>query len=464
MQHALDDANDFSAHHLRLRLSTDASKSRPEEGDEIVAATLRLTPGPAGSPHSYNLTPSSRVIELSYSPSYNPSTSLSAFVASTLQEIFAEEQQMISYLLASTTPSPSSPATSSSTSNGNNGAGKVSTADITRKMSRIVRYSPTYHLTFSLFTATGLPNSWDVEHAISDYLQPLLDALGGISTFTVDSQIQFYASLSSNVVPTWVLGPEGDEHKGQWVLKKEDLSSFINSAEWPLVSITSYPTINFIIYIPSKDQSPLVISDSATNAFLLPQWGGVMVMNPNNGSSSGELTSHLSKEALKPALDLFATQLLALLGAPTRPSSLPIRLDSLTRQRSAELLVSASSTLGSLYRLTLALPSISIPSSVSTSVASTLASLKNACRELKNGHFGGEGGALEEGKNAALQAEKAFFEKSMVGQVYFPEEHKVAVYLPLMGPVGVPLIMGAVKELRRIVRVWNAQRAASQGR
>ncbi|RPB11097.1 hypothetical protein P167DRAFT_606774 [Morchella conica CCBAS932] len=467
VQHALDDANDFSAHHLRLRLSTNAPKSPEKEEDEVVAATLRLSPGPAGKPHSYNLTPSSRVINLSYSPSYNPSTSLSAFVASTLQEIFAEEQQMISYLLASTTSNPSSsPATSSSTSNGNNGLGKVkvNTADITRKMSRIVRYSPTYHLTFSLFTASGLPNSWDVEHAISGYLQPLLDALGGISTFTVDSQIQFYASLSSSVSPTWVPGPEGGEEKGQWVLEKEDLSSFINSAEWPLVSITSYPTINFIIYIPSKDQTPLLISDSATNAFLLPQWGGVMIMNPNHGSpnsssSSSELTSHLSKEALKPALDLFATQLLSLLGAPTRPASLPIRLDSLTRQRSAELVVSASSTLGSLYRLTLALPSISIPSSVSTSVASTLLSLKNACRELKNGRFAGEGGALEEGKNAAIQAESAFFEKSMVGQVYFPEEHKIAVYLPLMGPVGVPLIMGATKELGRLFRAWKAQRA-----
>lgn len=463
VQHALDDANDFSAHHLRLRLSTNASRSSPEEEGEIVAATLRLTPGPAGSPHSYNLTPSSRVIDLYYSPSYNPLTGLSAFVAGTLREIFAEEQQMISYLLASSAPSPS-PAPSSSTSNGNNGVGKVNTPDITRKMSRIVRYSPTYHLTFSLFTATGLPSSWDVEHAISEYLQPLLEALGGISTFTVDSQIQFYASLSSSVVPTWAPGPEGDEGNGQWVLKKEDLSSFINSAEWPLVSITSYPTINFIIYIPSKEQSPLVISDSATNAFLLPQWGGVMVLNPNNGYPNEELTSHLSKEALKPALDLFATQLLALLGAPTRPSSLPIRIDSLTRQRSAELLVSASSTLGSLYRLTLALPSISIPSSVSASVASTLSSLKNSCRELKNGRFGGEGGALEEGKNAAFQAERAFFEKSMVGQVYFPEEHKVAVYLPLMGPIGVPLILGAGKEIARLARLWKEQRGMVPGR
>jgi phosphatidylinositol glycan class S len=46
-------------------------------------------------------------------------------------------------------------------------------------------------------------------------------------------------------------------------------------------------------------------------------------------------------------------------------------------------------------------------------------------------------------------SEKAFFDKSMVGQVYFPDEHKVAVYLPLLGPVGVPLAVALLREFRR---------------
>lgn len=365
---------------------------------------------------------------------------------------------MITHLLSPSVPAPSPPLTPASSNN--SGPSKYNAAEVTRKMSRIMRYSPTYHLTFSMFTGSGTPTSWEIEEAIQEYLQPLLDALSGISTFTVDSQIQFYASLSSNVVPTWVEdAPEASNFDnqpgpGKWVLKKEDLSSFINSAEWPLVSITSYPTINFIVYIPTAEQSPLAISESATNAFLLPQWGGVKVLN------LPQVKTYLSKEDLKPTLDTFAAQLLALLGAPSNPVSLPIRLDSLTRQRSAELLNSASSTLGSLYRLTLALPSISIPASVSTSVDVTLESLRNACRELKRGAVGGEGGALAEGRKAAFEAESAFFEKSMVGQVYFPEEHKVAVYLPLMGPVGVPLVMSAIKELARAVKGWKARRAA----
>jgi phosphatidylinositol glycan class S len=52
VQHALDDANDFSAHHLRLRLATPKAKAGEEEIERNTAATLRLLPG-AGSAHTY---------------------------------------------------------------------------------------------------------------------------------------------------------------------------------------------------------------------------------------------------------------------------------------------------------------------------------------------------------------------------------------------------------------------------
>ena len=49
----------------------------------------------------------------------------------------------------------------------------------------------------------------------------------------------------------------------------------------------------------------------------------------------------------------------------------------------------------------------------------------------------------------------------MVGQVYFPDEHKVAVYLPLLGPIGVPLVVGLLKELKRIAAGRKVKGAAS---
>ena len=48
----------------------------------------------------------------------------------------------------------------------------------------------------------------------------------------------------------------------------------------------------------------------------------------------------------------------------------------------------------------------------------------------------------------------------MVAMVYFPDEHKVAVYLPLLGPVAVPLLMSAVKELKSILAARRKARAS----
>jgi phosphatidylinositol glycan class S len=72
--------------------------------------------------------------------------------------------------------------------------------------------------------------------------------------------------------------------------------------------------------------------------------------------------------------------------------------------------------------------------------------LQRACASL------GAPSGLLHARIAEEEAERAFFEKSMVGQLYFPDEHKIAVYLPLLGPVGVPLVMGLINELRRWVQ------------
>lgn len=74
-----------------------------------------------------------------------------------------------------------------------------------------------------------------------------------------------------------------------------------------------------------------------------------------------------------------------------------------------------------------------------------LEALDGACGALERGEYGQ---ALHMGQVAERESKRAFFEKSMLGQVYFPDEHKVAVYLPLLGPVGVPLVVALVKVLR----------------
>ena len=167
-----------------------------------------------------------------------------------------------------------------------------------------------------------------------------------------------------------------------------------------------------------------------------------MILNSQHNETDSAV---VTKEALVPAMQVFSTQLSSLLGLPQTPDSLPLRISTLTRVRSTSLLLSASSTLGALAQVYQKMPSIPVPDPVAQSVHLSLTYLHQTCDALRDGRFQD---ALNHARIADGEAEKAFFERSMVGQVYFPDEHKVAVYLPLLGPVAVPLVMAALKELK----------------
>nr|POE77788.1 gpi transamidase component pig-s like [Quercus suber] len=350
------------------------------------------------------------------------------YITHEIHAIFQDEQRSISYLLGK---SPFANATES-------GLSVAETDVLDSRTTRAFKYASTYHLTFSLFTSSASPSAWEIETALRNSIAPLLEPCSRISEFTIDTQVQLHASLSPSIS-----GPRFDEASKEWKLTTSDLSGFINAAEWPLSpSIGAGPTINFVLYIPSDEQSPLVIGQTGGNSWLVPQWGGVQILNlPSSAAHHQTLTA----EDLEPVMLIFADQLTSLLGLAPDPASLSIRISRLTRERATSLILSASSTLGALARLTLKLTSIAIPSSVSTSISSTLHHLELACEDLRSGRYDD---ALAHARVAEEEAEQAFFEPSMVGQVYFPDEHKVAVYVPLLGPMAVPLIMAALKELK----------------
>jgi len=248
------------------------------------------------------------------------------------------------------------------------------------------------------------------------------------------------------------------ENKEGVFLKEDDLSAFVNAAEWPLSpSIGKGPTINFILYIPKRDQLPLTILEDKGASWLVPQWGGITILNPtlitHPETGLQTITAQLSAEELRPAFETFAKQLLSLLGVPAstcqgHPLPLSLRLQTMKRLSALALYFRASSTLGSLARLAQHLNNIPIPKHVASLVDDTISNLENSARSLRDSEWDK---ALKHSTKAFEQSEKAFFDKAMVGQVYFPDEHKIAVYSPLLGPIGVPLVVGLVREIKRFM-------------
>jgi len=52
-------------------------------------------------------------------------------------------------------------------------------------------------------------------------------------------------------------------------------------------------------------------------------------------------------------------------------------------------------------------------------------------------------------KNALIASEEAFFDPTMVSMLYFPDEHKYAVYMPLFLPISVPLALVLKEEFKK---------------
>lgn len=371
--------------------------------------------------------------------------SLPTQIARSLQSLFLEEHASIAYLLYT---------------NGNtndriqdfiHSLPHDLVAEIQKSANRAFKPSSNYHLTFSLFTAGPGPSSWDARDSLNAYIEPVLHALSSTSNISVASQVQLYSSFSPLVQP--------QESEEGWKLKKEHLTSFVNTADWPLSpSIGTGPTVNFIAYVPAQKYIPLLLEDSPSNSWLVPQWGGITILNPplidQEDSELGlkRLPTHLDQQSLIPAFENFQTQLLQLLGVP-HSSNLPLRerLKSFQRLSGLSLYLRTSANLGSLARLAQHLSSIPIPRHVLHHVEHALDRLGTFRQCFSGSPAGSWSSCLHSAREAFVDSEKAFFDKSMVGQVYFPDEHKVAVYLPLLGPIGVPLIVGLIREVKSLL-------------
>lgn len=339
-----------------------------------------------------------------------------------------------------------------------------------RKDLKVVKYSPTYQLTFSMLNGDpeGGVVDWDIRDAIDGYLHPLLEQLSPISNFTITSQVQHYAGL------TFEPKKDTDEttNATAFILSPNDLPHFINSAEWSLASaVSTNPTIHLILYVPPESQRPMIIHDSQgkptrSNAFLIPGWGGIVISNPTD-------KHRYTVQDLQPVMSTFTSHLRSLIGvlSPTSPpvltggdpnpgkifyqrrsqsAALPLlEFDSLVRIRTIQNCADAASTLSSLSKLVQEIQNMVIGEEIREGVERAIDSLEHANESLVAGQYLS---ALAYSQDALREAEQAFFSPNMVSMLYFPDEHNYAIYTPLFAPISFPLIMALVKELRAMLK------------
>jgi len=115
---------------------------------------------------------------------------------------------------------------------------------------------------------------------LKDNLAPILKRLSVLHNFTIESQVQFHAPLAFK--PRLIKADDGDAYG----LTSEDLTVFINSAEWTLCeplyllciigyiaevflvtasSVSNDPVLHFVLFVPSATQRPLYILNADGN-------------------------------------------------------------------------------------------------------------------------------------------------------------------------------------------------------
>ncbi|KAK1226222.1 GPI transamidase component [Marasmius sp. AFHP31] len=334
---------------------------------------------------------------------------------------------------------------------------------IPAKDHRVAQYSPRYRLAFTLLnedsSAGQVVNSWDVSSAISRQIAPITSTLSNLHNFTIESQVQFYAPLAFE--------PQNIDD-GARGLTPEQLTVFINSAEWTLSSSSSNdPVLHFLLFVPSANRRPLRILNkdglpTSSNSFLIPQWGGIVITNlPDTPSEV-----RLSTTDLKPVFSTFAQQLLTLLGVPRlhkgvsfTPSIQPNswQIDTLLRLRTLENVARTSDTLRSTVNLVEQIPNMPVGEKVRDDVRDALKTLGGLSSSSPSPNVNLTG-IFQQSSRALTRSQKAFFHPGMLALLYFPVEHKYAVYTPLFASAIIPLIAAAAREFA----AWKKQRREAQ--
>ncbi|KAJ2778094.1 GPI transamidase component [Coemansia javaensis] len=333
-----------------------------------------------------------------------------------------------------------------------------------------LKYAPEYAITLTLLNedpVDGAAVDWDIEQALDAYLRPLARKMQPLTRLSLSSQVLHHAGPPPVAPLKTANGTR---------LTREMLPHFVNSPSWNFASVDpTSPMLNFVLFVPALAAQPMRIAGKPrAEAFLVSQWGGVSIANLPAGTLPGAKVV-LSREDLQRHMGYFVAQLRTLIGIrsdvplPQRAAGarpwVRVRqatdtgvsdweLDALLRQWLVHNRQTAITTLQSLVRLVESLPNMVVMDEIKTQVDQSLRALHAVDAALGRADYLG---AFSSAAAASTLAEAAFFDPTMVSMLYFPDQHKLAIYMPYFLPVALP-VLAAVK---KIIAQWRRRKPAA---
>ncbi|BFF92851.1 GPI transamidase component PIG-S-like [Drosophila madeirensis] len=310
---------------------------------------------------------------------------------------------------------------------------------------------------------------WNISMAVKTYVEPWLAQVSDISNYTVRTQWKYRVAIEAN------LKQVRDESKlgRHYALQEADLPHLLTSISQNLsASTTDKPAINLVVYIPPCKTAPLHIYNSkqqlltrnGVDAFISPPWGGVIIANPPESvclayaNDEQPLPYHVSTtdnmqvmlDQLHKLLDISSELQMEGVKTVDIEQLAPRRweYEAYLRRSAIRHIATASRTLQSLINLLDQISYIVINDDVAAAITSSYADILAAKVALLE-HRLGDASALA--KRAFVASERGFFDASLLAQLYFPDEQKYAIYIPLFLPVLVP-VLSSFNMLRKVLQ------------
>ncbi|KAL3656938.1 hypothetical protein V7S43_018143 [Phytophthora oleae] len=353
-----------------------------------------------------------------------------------------------------------------------------------------------YRLQFSLLKENPLtPWKEDLRDLVDQYLGRFVHKVGVLANFTVETQVVQYARLAKEV--------EQSADGKEFYINAGDLKHFKSANDFLDASVLDdgEQVLHFMAALPDIVHAPLYIRPSAQDqskaglatAFELPGWGIAAILNPHalysqpsvNASKeeAAALAAATKARELQRVMGLFVSEFRTLLGVPSfsqrqrkedahgssllfLPSSTDgisdWELDVIMRDRVTKLIRTAIETLQSTVELVEALPELSVLERVQMRVETAVmrleailcdSNIQQQCVDASDLRS-----LLEMARQASHLTDAAYYDHTMIRQLYFPQEQMLGVYAPLLAPLLLPFLLGVIRELKR----FKAKRAAKK--
>ena len=293
-------------------------------------------------------------------------------------------------------------------------------------------------LTLAVANPSDYMPSWNIQDAIDRYLYPLLLKLEFLGPIKVSSQVIYFVDFKEKPYKV------GDI----FYYPQTRLTLLMNEIQPRLQTYTSTDaTLHFIVYIPPAKFVPLYIksekSESSYSAFHSARWGGLQLFNPNKTDHTAKVEvpiDNLIKKFVLQFGELFGLSDSEYLNIFPENQVKEISEWSVTRlliSKTLEYLSKCLNTLLSLYKLLGEIENIVISEEIRYLIESSLENYEQSVQFLAKGIVND---AIKHAKNAFEFSEKAFYDASLLALLYFPDDQKYAIYVPLFLPVTFPIL------------------------